>query len=243
MTIGETSSRRERARPLRSFLEIAVIAAYLVLVPPLLEMAFATAGIPTTGLMRIVATGGLFLGLIAVVAVLLALHGETMRDLGLRWPDSVVVTLITGVMLAASLFAALEQLKLMGVMDETRLGDMASELKGNPTLALARIGLSVLVVGFVEELLFRGFIFDRLAKSFGGGLFAVVLAAQAQALLFGVSHAYQGMQGIAFTGAVGLVFAIVFLAAGRNLWPVIIAHALFDAARGAYLYVQLTGGA
>jgi membrane protease YdiL (CAAX protease family) len=48
------------------------------------------------------------------------------------------------------------------------------------------------------------------------------------AVIFGLGHEYQGTMGMLKTGAVGLVFSISYLAVGRNLWPLALAHALID---------------
>lgn len=229
-----------RATPVRSLLEIAILAIYLIALPPLLEAALADAGYATTGMTRILATGVIFLGLAVVVVLLLAMRGESVRDIGLRPPTSTPTALLLGAALAMLLFAALEELKRAGVMTENRLGDMASELKGDATLTLARMSLSILVVGFVEEFVFRGFIMDRIAKALGGGPLALTAAVLGQAVLFGLAHAYQGVEGMVFTGAVGLVLACLVISVGRNLWPAIFAHGIFDAARAAYLYTTLT---
>jgi membrane protease YdiL (CAAX protease family) len=189
---------------------------------------------------RILATCVIFLGLAAVVVLLLALRGESVRDIGLRSPANTPTALLFGATLAVLLFATLEELKRAGVMTENRLGDMASELRGDATLTLARMGLSILIVGFVEEFVFRGFIMDRIAKALGGGALALAAAVLGQALLFGLAHAYQGVEGMVFTGAVGIALALLVISVGRNLWPAIFAHGIFDAARAAYLYTALT---
>jgi membrane protease YdiL (CAAX protease family) len=54
------------------------------------------------------------------------------------------------------------------------------------------------------------------------------VAALCQALLFGLAHAYLGPRGVLNASAIGLVSAGVFLADGRNLWPLIVAHGLVD---------------
>lgn len=236
----QPSAKSRSAAPLRSIADIAIVAVYIVVVPPLLETTMANVGYGTTGVTRIVATGGIFLGLVALVAVLSALRGESLSDLGLRAPQSISRTTVLGIAIAALIFAALNELQRAGVMGETRLGDMASELKGDLLLTLARILLSITVVGFTEELLFRGFVLDRVERAFGGGHLALAAAIPTQAALFGLSHAYQGLEGILFTGGVGFVFGVAYVAVGRNLWPVIIAHGVFDAARAAYLYHLLT---
>jgi membrane protease YdiL (CAAX protease family) len=158
-----------RPTPLRSIAEIAVMAAFLIFVPPLAETALTSLGFPTTGITRIVATGVMFAGIVLVVWLLLRLRGETLRDIGLKRPGNIYLTAVLGLVLAAAMFVTLEILKRAGIMTEDRLGDMASELKDNLALTLARMGLSLFIVGFVEELLFRGFVLDRLAKTFAAG--------------------------------------------------------------------------
>jgi hypothetical protein len=48
------------------------------------------------------------------------------------------------------------------------------------------------------------------------------------AVIFGLIHSFQGPIGMIRTGAIGLVFGLCYLAVGRNLWPLVIAHALID---------------
>jgi CAAX protease family protein len=232
-----------RSTPIRSLIEIALLAAYLIVVPQGAEALTVAAGYPLTGFTRIVVTAVLFAGLALIATALLASRGEGVRDIGLRRPTNTIVAVVLGLAVAALTFVALRELQHQGIMGETRLGDMATELKDNLPLALARAGFSLIVVGFVEEFVFRGFVFDRLAKAFGAGALAWTLALLGQAALFGLAHAYQGAEGMLFTGAVGFVFGAVFLLAGRNLWPVIVAHAAFDAARSVHLYLAQSTGA
>ncbi|WP_066793523.1 CPBP family intramembrane glutamic endopeptidase [Sphingomonas soli] len=81
---------------------------------------------------------------------------------------------------------------------------------------------------FGEELLSRGFVLDRLWTAGGRGRVALVIAMVLQALIFGWLHAVQGPTGIVLTAWVGLVFAGVWLASGRNLWAPILAHGTTD---------------
>jgi membrane protease YdiL (CAAX protease family) len=226
-----------RPTPIRSAIEIAALAAYLVVVPQIAEALTTAAGYQLTGFPRIAVTLGLFVGLALVAVALLGLRGESVRDVGLKRPVNTAGAVALGLVVAALIFLALRELQRTGVMGETRLGDMATELKDNLALALARAAFSLIIVGFVEEFVFRGFVFDRLAKAFGAGALAWSLALPGQAVLFGLTHAYQGVEGMLFTGAVGFVFGAVFLLAGRNLWPVIIAHGAFDAVRAVHLYL------
>lgn len=80
---------------------------------------------------------------------------------------------------------------------------------------------------FGEELLWRGFLMDRLGRLPGlrGRAMAVIVI---QAVLFGLPHLYQGWSGVLITGAIGLIFGWMRLRSGGNLWPLVIAHGLVD---------------
>ena len=67
-----------------------------------------------------------------------------------------------------------------------------------------------------------------MATAFGGGHAAIALSVLAQALLFGLGHAYLGPRGIMNAAAIGLVSGAVYWANGGNLWPLVIAHGLVD---------------
>ena len=81
-----------------------------------------------------------------------------------------------------------------------------------------------LFVGVHEEVLFRGFILGRFRALFRSTPAAVIVSS----ILFGILHGYQGMIGVVQTTTVGLILAIV-AARYRTIWPVILAHGLFDA--------------
>ena len=77
---------------------------------------------------------------------------------------------------------------------------------------------------FGEELLVRGFLLNRLECAAQSPAIAVV----GQAAIFALAHTYQGVTGALMVFVVGLVFGVVFLRSGRNLWPVIVAHGIID---------------
>ena len=98
--------------------------------------------------------------------------------------------------------------------------------------------LFFVVVGLFEEFTFRGFLMQGLAMLFGGSRSAWIVACLLQGALFGLAHAYQNPLGIAITGTLGVLMGLLVLATGRNLWPVIIGHGLFDASRFVLFYFE-----
>jgi uncharacterized protein len=81
--------------------------------------------------------------------------------------------------------------------------------------------------GFCEEVIFRGYLqrqFSALTRSFVGG---IVL----QAVLFGLSHGYQGWKLMLLISIYGVCFGM-FARWRRSLRPGMLAHALEDTAGG-----------
>jgi len=83
--------------------------------------------------------------------------------------------------------------------------------------------LLALTAGVCEELLFRGFLVWVLGHALGSP-WAVM---GAQAVLFGLAHAYQGPRGMLLTGALGAFLGAVVWVTG-SLWAAMVIHALMD---------------
>lgn len=89
----------------------------------------------------------------------------------------------------------------------------------------AWFGAMCLVVGFCEEIVFRGFLIRYLHDlPLGLGLMGAILVAAA---IFGIDHGYQGWKGILGTGVLALLMTVLFFVTG-TLWIPILAHALLD---------------
>ena len=102
-------------------------------------------------------------------------------------------------------------------------------LTGNLPSLLINLVLMWITAGFLEEFLWRGYLINRLVDLFGSqATLTWVLVIIISAIIFGLGHGYQGTMGMLKTGAIGLVFGLAFLAVGRNLWPLVLAHALID---------------
>ncbi len=67
-----------------------------------------------------------------------------------------------------------------------------------------------------------------LPKGFLPAKLAWGIALLGSAIIFGLIHLFQRPVGMSKVGAVGLVLGLSYLAVGRNLWPLILAHALID---------------
>lgn len=83
--------------------------------------------------------------------------------------------------------------------------------------------------GFAEELVFRGYLLTQFRAMTHSTWLALVL----QAMLFGVSHGYQGVRACVTISLYGLLFGALALGS-RSLRPGMLAHAWTDVASGLF---------
>lgn len=126
----------------------------------------------------------------------------------------------------------------LGAPDPSFVLDLVTE---SPAMfALWVVGVAIFAAGFGEEVLYRGFLMDRLERLPGlrrrSGAVLVI-----QALLFSLPHAYQGWGGMAVTACVGLLLGYIRNRCGGNLWAVIIAHAAVDTIMMSLAYADALG--
>jgi membrane protease YdiL (CAAX protease family) len=182
----------------------------------------------------------LFAAIIQLLAVMIAwllirLRGERFADIGLKRPENWLRTIMIGVLAAVVVFVAMYLSEKAGFRrDLSRFKDV----KGNLELTMYGVFYALIGAGFYEEFMFRGFLMQGLAMLFGASHGAWIVACVAQGALFGAAHAYQNPLGIVITGTLGVLMGLLVLASGRNLWPVIIGHGLFDASRFVLFYFQ-----
>ena len=173
--------------------------------------------------------------LVGVGCGLVLLRGERLADIGLKRPESWTRTFIIGVGLAAIVFIAMYLSEKAGFRRDL---SKFKDVQGNLELTVFGVLYAFIGAGFYEEFTFRGFLMQGLAMIFGGSRGAWIVACLLQGALFGIAHAYQNPLGIAITGTLGILMGLLVLASGRNLWPVIIGHGLFDASRFVLFYFQ-----
>ena len=179
---------------------------------------------------------------IAALAAIVAVAIETrapIRTLGLSRPRSIVRTVAIGIALGVVLLAFSKLMltpiveRLTGIPRDLSAFDF---LRGDTGAFLRLLPLVWLSAALGEEIVFRGFMIGRLEFAFGGASRIATSAAVILATtLFAFAHAYQGPTGIVITGILGLVFAVLYVATGRNLWTNIVAHGVYDT--GSFLLV------
>ncbi|WP_047419850.1 CPBP family intramembrane glutamic endopeptidase [Cellulophaga sp. Hel_I_12] len=160
----------------------------------------------------------------------------TWKDLGLRKPESfkktVVVTIGIFVAIVVSImaFEMIKDYLPFSVEQKNYSENSASKfghLKGNWSLFFT-IMPAVLLESMLEELLDRGFLIYWFENLFSKTTIATILAVILQALIFGFRHSYDLSDRSISVGLIGLVMGIAYVKFGRNLWPLIIAHAVLN---------------
>ena len=185
---------------------------------------------------QLVAVPPLFEGLGPICLLTLAVvlmvrrRGEGWGVLGIQRP----ARLRTLPLWFLGLFAAFYVLNMAamalvqsGLLDAPDLSKF-EPVRGNVMLLLVGLAIIWVTAAFFEEIVFRGFLLDRLLRLTGTGRAAALFAIVAQAMIFGALHFYQGITGILFTAAAGALFALFYILQGRNIWVQVAVHGLVD---------------
>ncbi|PLX05448.1 MAG: hypothetical protein C0598_14680 [Marinilabiliales bacterium] len=101
-------------------------------------------------------------------------------------------------------------------------------LKGNLPNFLIALGLMWIVAGFGEEFFYRGYFMKRIAHLFGNKNISWIAAAFLSAIVFGLTHGYQGISGIITTGIVGFILSMAFFLNRNNLLIAMLTHGIYD---------------
>lgn len=99
--------------------------------------------------------------------------------------------------------------------------------------------LGVLIVSsFGEEVVYRGFLINRLIelglKKKHGKVVTVIISS----VIFGLVHYDWGPMGVVQTGFMGLALAICYLKMKKRLWVIVIAHAYMDTLLMVQMYLN-----
>jgi membrane protease YdiL (CAAX protease family) len=93
------------------------------------------------------------------------------------------------------------------------------------------------LAAFGEELVYRGFLMDRIAFLAGAGWRAWLLSLVATSALFGWAHVDQGPTGQLQAAFDGLVLGLLYLATRRNLAVPIVAHGVSNSLAFVLIYL------
>ena len=161
----------------------------------------------------------------------LRLRGLRWRDVGLTryrsWPVTLGIGVLLGVLLETFQLLVTQPIlaRLFGRQPDLELFRM---LTGNVKMTALFIALSWTLAAFGEEMVWRGYLMNRVADVGGRTPRAWVVSLMLVSAVFGLAHGYQGITGWVEEGIAGLALGLLYLRTGRNLCVPIIAHGVCD---------------
>lgn len=181
---------------------------------------------------------GLFWSLTTLVVATWRMHarGVSWKDLGMFRPENYKNALLATVfilgfaVISVVLFQMLkDQLGLEVAPDNSNESAVSKfgDLHGNWVLFFSIIPF-IWLESMLEEVLDRGFLVNWIERMLSNTLFATIFAVIAQAIIFGFRHSYDLSERSITVGLIGLAMGLGYIAFGRNLWPLIIAHCVLN---------------
>jgi uncharacterized protein len=209
--------------------------------PPQERFAAELRGFGPVGILAVllIAAGQIVAPLSALlVLVWTRLSRTPWREIGYVRPKSWIASLATGIVFGI-LFKVLMKAIVMPLLGANPTNQAYHYLVGNPAAMPAVVLTMIVVAGFGEETVFRGYMFERLGRLVGRSRAARIFTVLASAALFGSLHYFdQGLAGAQQATITGLVFGTVFAVTGR-IWMLMCAHAAFDLTAVAIIYMNL----
>ena len=182
------------------------------------------------------------LGALVIIGWLVWQRPGGLEQLGFypsdNWPCMILMSLLLGCLLSFFAIALLEPLieRLTGKPHDIRIMD---PVRGNLSALLQLLALVWLLVAFLEEIVFRGFLMTEIAQLIGAGAAGLAFNVLFTSILFGVAHWYQGPSGVVSTAIVGALLGLIFVWAGFNIWPVVLIHGFVDTLALIIIYANL----
>lgn len=173
----------------------------------------------------------------AMVLVWARLSRTPWRELGLVRPHSWVRSAVIGTVFGVALKFFMKAV-IMPLLGAPPVNQPYHYLAANRA-EIPWFLLTILGAGVTEELVFRGYAFERLSKLLGPGIGVKWAAVLLTAVWFGSAHYLnQGIPGVENAAIIGLVFGAIFAYTGR-LFMLMCAHTAVDLAAYALIYWNL----
>lgn len=159
-------------------------------------------------------------------------RGEDWHALGLRKPTSwrqFAVKVILTVLALQGVISAF----IFGVVQPFHFNIAPlPDIPNRNTLAAA-LAFTLLGTGLNQELLFRGFLLNRLVRAFSGRWREGIVISS---VVFGLFHLPLGAANAVEAGLAGIVLGEMYFRAEKNLWVVVVAHSVINAIGLMYGY-------
>jgi membrane protease YdiL (CAAX protease family) len=160
------------------------------------------------------------------------------EEIGFAKPRSWAVTITGGLVVGVLLKLILKAL-LLPLLGAPTINPAFHYIVGNPAALAKMVVAVILLAGFGEEIVYRGYLFERLRRILGNGTGATAAIVAITTAIFALAHlATQGVPSAENAAFGGLAFALMYVFTG-SLWLSIIAHASFDLAAIVIIYFDV----
>jgi membrane protease YdiL (CAAX protease family) len=183
--------------------------------------------------------------LLPLAWISLRLRGVRWRNIGFRiyrsWGRTLAIGILAGIGIEVlELFCTQPLLAaLFGEMPD--LSSFAS-VAGNVKWLSVSLGLTWTLFAVGEELVYRGYLMNRIATLFGRSRIGWTIALVLSSFVFGLSHFHQGITGVSENFIDGMILAALYLRFGGNLAIPIIAHGVTDTADFLLIFFRMYPG-
>jgi membrane protease YdiL (CAAX protease family) len=150
-------------------------------------------------------------------------------------PQSWTRTLVIGIVFGVA-FKFLMKAIVMPLLGGPPINQAYHWVAGNAAALPMMVFLMIVVAGWGEETLYRGWMFERLGKLFGTSVWAKAATVALTSVVFALPHYLdQRIAGVEQALITGLVFGTIF-ALTRRIFLLMVAHAAFDLMALAMIY-------
>jgi hypothetical protein len=176
-----------------------------------------------------------------------------MVEIGLRVPDSWVSTIgfaVAGLVMLLAYSPVADRIATRLVAKPPTLGAFRG-LQQSKAKLIAGIIVAWILGGFIEEVVLRGIVLrwtEAQLASWLIGPVATAIAIGAAAAIAWLIHLYQGLRAAIIVTQLSVLFGVLFVVSGHDLWAVVLCHGLYDTiafvrfATGKSKYARLDGG-
>ena len=188
----------------------------------------------------VILAGNLLFSPLSAVLVLVWVYWSRTpwQEIGYVRPKNWIKTAGVGIVFGVALKLLMKAI-VMPLLGAPPINQAFHYLAGNRAAIPGALWLMIVVAGFGEETLYRGYMFERLGKLFGSSIAAKTAIVLITSVIFGLLHyPVQQVAGAEQATITGLVFGTIFAITGR-IWMLIFAHAAFDLIAHALIYWNL----
>ncbi|WP_462248709.1 lysostaphin resistance A-like protein [Ekhidna sp.] len=205
---------------------------------PIIDLLF-TAGI--LSVMLFLSTPFVKVILAALISIIYAItNKDRFKSIGFNKPGSWMLALLQSLLLACVIVALTFFIitPLVEYLTDNSIdASLFKPLQGNLDLFLNYLAIGWIVGGISEEIIFRGFLLNRITTYIPnetGVVYAIVITST----LFGFMHGYQGIAGQLQTGIIGALLATIYYVSGKRLTIAILTHGLVNTISFSLIYFK-----